>query len=167
MEPCLHCGLPVLDRYYLSTADGVFHERCLRCAECDRPLHRERSCFRRAQRVYCAEDYRRRFRPVGAVCAGCAQPVQPGQLVQRLGLHLELFHVACFRCARCDLPLRRGQLIRLTGGRGRPECAEHPTDGGQLVGLSGESGASRLDFGRLLVSNDTRVQYVERRFPAH
>ena len=57
IEVCEGCGQGISDRYVMRVADGSWHEECLVCCVCRAPL--VHSCFTRAGRVYCRQDYDR------------------------------------------------------------------------------------------------------------
>ena len=57
IEVCEGCGQGISDRYVMRVADGSWHEECLVCCVCRAPL--VHSCFTRAGRIYCRQDYDR------------------------------------------------------------------------------------------------------------
>ncbi|XP_066064916.1 LIM homeobox transcription factor 1-beta-like [Chamaea fasciata] len=106
---CAGCGGGIRDRFLLRVNERPWHERCLRCCECARPLRG--SCFCRRRRLYCRPDYRRLF---PARCSSCLRPVARWELVLRL--RDGIFHPRCLRCGRCSRRLGRGDAVLLRAG---------------------------------------------------
>uniref|UniRef100_A0A8C9SHG4 LIM homeobox 5 n=1 Tax=Scleropages formosus TaxID=113540 RepID=A0A8C9SHG4_SCLFO len=101
MERCAGCSQPILERFLLSVLDRVWHCRCVRCSDCRCSL--SRSCFSRDGKIYCKDDFFRRF---GTKCAGCLQAIFPSDLVRRV--REKVFHLTCFTCTACNKQLNTG-----------------------------------------------------------
>ena len=56
---CAGCGLKIKDRFYLVAVERTWHQGCLTCTECRRPLDTDTSCFCRQSSIYCRDDYYR------------------------------------------------------------------------------------------------------------
>ncbi|KAK7478520.1 hypothetical protein BaRGS_00030279 [Batillaria attramentaria] len=54
-ELCAGCHCTIEDRYLLRVMDNSWHETCLQCALCHKPL--VGSCFARDRQLYCKADY--------------------------------------------------------------------------------------------------------------
>uniref|UniRef100_A0A3P8UAK3 LIM zinc-binding domain-containing protein n=1 Tax=Cynoglossus semilaevis TaxID=244447 RepID=A0A3P8UAK3_CYNSE len=52
---CSGCQRIITDRFLLRVTDNLWHEQCVRCAECGDEL--TDSCFLRDQKLYCRRDY--------------------------------------------------------------------------------------------------------------
>ncbi|KAL4617448.1 LIM/homeobox protein Lhx5-like [Arapaima gigas] len=102
MERCAGCEQPILERFLLSVLDKVWHGRCVRCSDCRCRLTDR--CFSRDGRIYCRNDFFRRF---GTKCAGCWQVVFPSDLVRRV--REKVFHLNCFTCAACSKQINTGE----------------------------------------------------------
>ncbi|CAO1303746.1 unnamed protein product [Diamesa hyperborea] len=118
-EKCAGCGIHIKDRYYLLAADQAWHVRCLRCCRCSQHLDTELSCFAREGNIYCKEDYYRIFSM--RRCGRCGSGISSTDLVMRA--KDLVFHVNCFSCALCGLPLSTGDTAGIRGGR--VYCCEH------------------------------------------
>ena len=54
---CIGCGHCIFDRWYLSTAEGPWHNGCLRCNHCKRSLDHTETCYQRDNGIFCRTDY--------------------------------------------------------------------------------------------------------------
>ncbi|XP_032802940.1 LIM/homeobox protein Lhx1 [Petromyzon marinus] len=110
MVYCAGCERPILGRFLLTVLDRPWHPGCVQCCECSCSLSDK--CFSREGKLYCREDFFRRF---GPKCAGCSQGISPSELVRRA--RERVYHVACMTCALCGKQLRTGEeLYILPGG---------------------------------------------------
>ncbi|XP_063974244.1 LIM/homeobox protein LMX-1.2-like isoform X2 [Diachasmimorpha longicaudata] len=110
---CASCGQKILDRFLMRVADRNYHEDCLACAACARPL--SHSCFTRDLKLYCRADYERIY---GVKCGRCMEKISCSDFVLRSpGL---VFHVECFACCMCGQTLPRGAHYVLR--QGQPIC---------------------------------------------
>ncbi|CDW52195.1 LIM homeobox transcription factor 1 beta [Trichuris trichiura] len=100
---CTGCKAPITDRYLLNVAGCLWHEKCLKCNECERELCRESSCFVKAGKVLCRVDYDRLFL---VRCTSCALPIRPADMIQRVGTNI--YHSGCFACSFCGKQLHPG-----------------------------------------------------------
>ncbi|XP_015509157.2 LIM/homeobox protein Lhx9 isoform X1 [Neodiprion lecontei] len=101
---CGGCGREIAERWYLRAADRAWHCGCLRCCHCRLPLAAELTCFARDGNIYCKEDYYRLF--AVSRCARCRAGISASELVMRA--RDLVYHVACFTCASCGVPLNKG-----------------------------------------------------------
>ncbi|KAL5288011.1 LHX2 family protein [Megaselia abdita] len=103
-DDCAGCGRMIQDRFYLSAVEKRWHNACLQCCICRQTLDRETSCFSRDENIYCKTDY---YRVFGAKrCTRCLASISPTELVMRV--RNLVFHINCFSCAVCNLPLTKG-----------------------------------------------------------
>ncbi|KAI8512709.1 LIM/homeobox protein Lhx5 [Branchiostoma belcheri] len=101
---CAGCERPVLDRFLLNVLDRAWHAKCVRCSDCSCRLTEK--CFTRDSKLYCREDFFRRF---GTKCAGCTQGILPNDLVRRA--RNKVFHLKCFTCAACAKQMATGEEL--------------------------------------------------------
>ncbi|CAD6221880.1 GSCOCG00005217001-RA-CDS [Cotesia congregata] len=101
---CGGCGRDIAERWYLRAADRAWHCGCLRCCHCRVPLAAELTCFSRDGNIYCKEDYYRLF--AVSRCSRCRAGISATELVMRA--RELVYHVACFVCASCGVPLNKG-----------------------------------------------------------
>uniref|UniRef100_UPI00358DE039 LIM/homeobox protein Lhx5-like n=1 Tax=Myxine glutinosa TaxID=7769 RepID=UPI00358DE039 len=110
MVHCAGCERPILGRFLLTVLDRPWHPGCVQCCECSSPLTDK--CFSRDGKLYCRNDFFRRF---GPKCSGCSQGISPSELVRRA--RDRVYHLACLTCALCAKQLSTGeQLYILPGG---------------------------------------------------
>ncbi|ELU05149.1 hypothetical protein CAPTEDRAFT_228137 [Capitella teleta] len=103
---CAGCGDAILDRFILKVLDRSWHSKCLMCADCNG--HLSDKCFSKGDKVYCKEDFFRRF---GTKCAGCEQGIPPTQVVRRA--QDNVYHLECFACSMCSQQLNTGDEFYL------------------------------------------------------
>ncbi|XP_044142679.1 LIM/homeobox protein Lhx1 [Bufo gargarizans] len=104
MVHCAGCERPILDRFLLNVLDRAWHVKCVQCCECKCNLTEK--CFSRESKLYCKNDFFRRF---GTKCAGCAQGISPSDLVRRA--RSKVFHLNCFTCMMCNKQLSTGEEL--------------------------------------------------------
>ncbi|XP_051966340.1 LIM/homeobox protein Lhx1-like [Xyrauchen texanus] len=104
MVHCAGCERPILDRFLLNVLDRAWHIKCVQCCECKCNLTEK--CFSREGKLYCKNDFFRRF---GTKCAGCAQGISPNDLVRRA--RSKVFHLNCFTCMMCNKQLSTGEEL--------------------------------------------------------
>ncbi|XP_062341444.1 LIM/homeobox protein Lhx1-like [Osmerus eperlanus] len=104
MVHCAGCERPILDRFLLNVLDRPWHIQCVQCCECKCNLTEK--CFSREGRLYCKNDFFRRF---GTKCGGCAQGISPNDLVRRA--KSKVFHLNCFTCMMCNKQLSTGEEL--------------------------------------------------------
>ncbi|XP_024909304.1 LIM homeobox transcription factor 1-alpha [Cynoglossus semilaevis] len=107
---CSGCQRIITDRFLLRVTDNLWHEQCVRCAECGDEL--TDSCFLRDQKLYCRRDYADLF---AVRCGGCLEAVFPAELVMRVGA--TVFHLRCFTCSVCSCSLQTGDRCILRDGQ--------------------------------------------------
>ncbi|XP_034943633.1 LIM/homeobox protein Lhx9-like [Chelonus insularis] len=101
---CAGCGQDIAERWYLRVTDRAWHCGCLRCCHCRVPLAAELTCFSRDGNIYCKEDYYRLF--AVSRCSRCRAGISASELVMRA--RELVYHIACFVCASCGIPLNKG-----------------------------------------------------------
>ncbi|KAJ0004342.1 hypothetical protein NQD34_010556 [Periophthalmus magnuspinnatus] len=104
MLHCASCEKPIVDRFLLKVLDRPWHVKCVQCCECKCSLSEK--CFSREGRLYCKNDFFRRF---GTKCGGCAQGILPSDLVRRA--KSKVFHLNCFTCVMCNRQLSTGEEL--------------------------------------------------------
>nr|AEN75258.1 Lim1 [Neanthes arenaceodentata] len=104
MVMCAGCERPILDRFLLNVLDRAWHAKCVQCVECRSNLTDK--CFSRDGKLYCREDFFRRF---GTKCGGCSQGISPNDLVRRA--RNKVFHLKCFTCMVCRKQLSTGEEL--------------------------------------------------------
>ncbi|XP_068600880.1 LIM/homeobox protein Lhx1-like [Brachionichthys hirsutus] len=104
MIHCASCEKPITDRFLFKVLDRPWHIRCVQCCECKCTLTEK--CFSREGKLYCKNDFFRRF---GTKCDGCAQGILPSDLVRRA--KSKVFHLNCFTCMMCNKQLSTGEEL--------------------------------------------------------
>ncbi|NP_571282.1 LIM/homeobox protein Lhx1b [Danio rerio] len=104
MVHCAGCERPILDRFLLSVLDRAWHAKCVQCCDCKCSLTDR--CFSREGRLYCKNDFFRRY---GTKCGGCAQGISPSDLVRKA--RSKVFHLNCFTCIMCNKQLSTGEEL--------------------------------------------------------
>ncbi|XP_034033352.1 LIM/homeobox protein Lhx1-like [Thalassophryne amazonica] len=104
MLHCASCDKPIVERFLLKVLDRPWHVQCVQCCECKCRLTDK--CFSREGRLYCKNDFFRRF---GTKCGGCAQGILPSDLVRRA--RSKVFHLNCFTCVICHKQLSTGEEL--------------------------------------------------------
>ncbi|XP_071393316.1 LIM/homeobox protein Lhx1-like [Centroberyx affinis] len=104
MVHCAGCERPIVDRFLLKVLDRPWHIKCVQCCECKCNLTEK--CFSREGKLYCKNDFFRRF---GTKCGGCAQGISPNDLVRRA--KSKVFHLNCFTCVMCNKQLSTGEEL--------------------------------------------------------
>ncbi|XP_055597045.1 LIM/homeobox protein Lhx1 isoform X2 [Uranotaenia lowii] len=103
-EPCAGCNKPILDKFLLNVLERGWHASCVRCCECHQPLSDK--CFSRESKLYCRNDFFRRY---GTKCSGCGQGIAPSDLVRKP--RDKVFHLNCFTCCICRKQLSTGEQL--------------------------------------------------------
>ncbi|KAM6901818.1 LIM/homeobox protein LMX-1.2-like [Lycodopsis pacificus] len=107
---CEGCTRVISDRFLMRVNDASWHEECLQCAACQRPL--TATCYFRDTRLYCKTDYQQLF---ATKCSGCLEKIAPTEFVMRA---LEsVYHLSCFCCCVCDRQLCKGDEFVLKEGQ--------------------------------------------------
>ncbi|XP_021340793.1 LIM/homeobox protein Lhx3-like isoform X2 [Mizuhopecten yessoensis] len=107
---CAGCGEPILDRFILKVLDRSWHSKCLQCSDCHSQLSDK--CFSKGEKVYCKDDFFRRF---GTKCAGCEKGIPPTEVVRRA--QDNVYHLECFACLMCSRQLNTGDEFYLMEDR--------------------------------------------------
>lgn len=104
---CAGCGGQIGDRYFLNAADHQWHIQCLRCCDCKLQLDSELTCYSKDGKIYCKDDYFKRFSVKR--CARCYLAISSNEMVMRAkGL---VYHLLCFTCTVCNRPLNPGDYF--------------------------------------------------------
>lgn len=104
MVQCAGCDRPILDRFLLNVLDRSWHAKCVQCCDCKCNLTEK--CFSRDGKIYCRNDFFKRY---GTKCAGCCQGISPTDLVRRA--RNKVFHLKCFTCMVCRKQLSTGEEL--------------------------------------------------------
>ncbi|NP_999810.1 Lim homeodomain transcription factor 1 [Strongylocentrotus purpuratus] len=104
VQVCAGCERPILDRFLLNVLDRPWHVKCVQCCECKAKLTEK--CFSREGKLFCKNDFFRRY---GTKCAGCLQGILPSDLVRRA--RSKVFHLNCFTCMVCRKQLSTGEEL--------------------------------------------------------
>ncbi|KAL3858232.1 hypothetical protein ACJMK2_012829 [Sinanodonta woodiana] len=108
MMLCAGCERPILDRFLLNVLDRAWHAQCVQCSDCGITLTEK--CFSRDGKLYCRNDFFRRF---GTKCAGCSNGISPNDLVRKA--KNKVFHLKCFTCMICRKQLSTGEELYILG----------------------------------------------------
>lgn len=108
VQQCAGCELPISDKFLLKVLDRVWHVKCVRCHDCKSALTNK--CFSREGKLFCKNDFYRRY---GTKCAGCCLGISPNDMVRR-AKHL-VFHVKCFNCSTCNRQILTGDELYYVG----------------------------------------------------
>ncbi|XP_038590400.1 LIM homeobox transcription factor 1-beta-like isoform X2 [Micropterus salmoides] len=107
---CEGCARTISDRFLMRVNNASWHEECLQCAACQRPL--TATCYFRNTKVYCKADYQQLF---ATKCSGCLEKIVPTEFVMRA---LEsIYHLSCFCCCVCERQLCKGDKFVLKEGQ--------------------------------------------------
>ncbi|XP_041816239.1 LIM/homeobox protein LMX-1.2-like isoform X1 [Chelmon rostratus] len=107
---CEGCTRIISDRFLMRVNDASWHEECLQCAACHRPL--TSTCYFRDTKLYCKADYQQLF---ATKCSGCLEKIAPTEFVMRaLG---SVYHLSCFCCCVCERQLCKGDEFVLKEGQ--------------------------------------------------
>jgi len=120
---CTHCDKPILDKYVLTVLEKPWHPNCVRCSDCGFVLNEK--CFSRDGKIFCREDFYRRF---GTKCSGCGQGISPQDLVRKA--RDKVFHLKCFTCFVCRKQLLTGEELYVVDDT-KFVCKEDYTSGGR------------------------------------
>ncbi|XP_048777899.1 LIM/homeobox protein Lhx3-like [Ostrea edulis] len=107
---CAGCGEPILDRFILKVLDRSWHSRCLQCHDCH--IRLSDKCFSKGEKVFCKDDFFRRY---GTKCAGCEKGIPPTEVVRRA--QDNVYHLECFACLMCSRQLNTGDEFYLMEDR--------------------------------------------------
>lgn len=108
VQQCAGCELPISDKFLLKVLDRVWHVKCVHCYDCKCALTNK--CFSREGKLFCKNDFYRRY---GTKCAGCCLGISPNDMVRR-AKHL-VFHVKCFNCSSCNRQILTGDELYYVG----------------------------------------------------
>ncbi|KAI3362339.1 hypothetical protein L3Q82_012238, partial [Scortum barcoo] len=107
---CEGCTRIISDRFLMRVNGASWHEDCLQCAACQRPL--TATCYSRDSKLYCREDYQRLF---ATKCSGCLEKIAPTEFVMRA--MESVYHLRCFCCCVCERQLCKGDEFVLKQGQ--------------------------------------------------
>ncbi|KAM3599661.1 uncharacterized protein V6R79_009199 [Siganus canaliculatus] len=107
---CQGCMRIISDRFLMRVNGASWHEECLQCSACQRPL--TATCYSKDTKLYCKADYQQLF---ANKCSGCLEKISPTEFVMRA---LEsVYHLSCFSCCICERQLRKGDEFVLKEGQ--------------------------------------------------
>ncbi|XP_059157956.1 LIM/homeobox protein Lhx3-like [Physella acuta] len=107
---CSGCGDHIYDRFILKVLDRSWHSKCLKCSDCMAQLSDK--CFSKGEKVYCKDDFFKRF---GTRCASCDKGIPPTEVVRRA--QENVYHLDCFACLMCARQLNTGDEFYLMEDR--------------------------------------------------
>jgi LIM homeobox protein 3/4 len=118
---CTVCQDAIVDKFVLKVDENLFfHMKCLKCSSCDVKLNER--CYHRDGRVYCREDF---FKKFGTKCSSCFMGIAPDEPVRRTASTMMMphsnddiplvcvYHLKCFRCKMCQMELQTGDEFYL------------------------------------------------------
>ncbi|VDM98571.1 unnamed protein product [Thelazia callipaeda] len=97
-----------------------WHYDCLRCCVCHCLLNATSTCYFKNGMIFCRNDYFSRY---GKRCERCTSVLCREDMVMKA--NDAIFHVSCFTCCICAVPLRPGELFMM-GCNGTLYC--HSTE---------------------------------------
>jgi len=106
---CYGCRTLIDDRYYLMAVDRSWHLSCLKCYDCGMSLEQERTCFARYGQIFCKDDYIKRY--CSRICTRCHAIIRQDEVILRAKQFI--FHLDCFTCVTCNIPLHPGDEFGL------------------------------------------------------
>uniref|UniRef100_A0A8C5FUX3 LIM homeobox transcription factor 1, beta a n=1 Tax=Gadus morhua TaxID=8049 RepID=A0A8C5FUX3_GADMO len=107
---CAGCHRSISERFLMRVDGASWHEQCLQCAVCRRPLNN--TCYFKDTKLYCKVDYQQVF---STKCRGCREKIAPTEFVMRA---LDgVYHLGCFRCGVCQRRLCKGDQFVVRQGR--------------------------------------------------
>ncbi|XP_053955560.1 LIM homeobox transcription factor 1-beta [Anastrepha ludens] len=147
-EICEGCGRKIHDRYLMNVGESNWHEHCLSCCYCGIQLFN--TCYVRNSKLYCKLDYDRLF---SIKCTGCCHPILPHEMVMR-PIPSFIFHLPCFICYICRLPLQKGEQFLLRDGQ--LFCCRHDLEKEIYLATAQHCGYVGLDDDDLMRPRDGR-----------
>uniref|UniRef100_H2Y8J0 Uncharacterized protein n=1 Tax=Ciona savignyi TaxID=51511 RepID=H2Y8J0_CIOSA len=96
---CAGCSRPIYDKYYMWVDQRSWHEACVQCSVCMRPL--QESCYTKNCKLYCQQDYKQLQK-----CKKCAGVITRDEFVNQVNGYP--YHVRCFSCDVCHRQLESG-----------------------------------------------------------
>jgi len=112
---CEGCGQVIEDRFVHKVLEATYHQKCLRCHECQQVL--QNKCYAREHKVYCKKDF---FKKYGTQCSTCQEGIIPQTVVRKAEEHV--YHLACFKCCLCQKEMDTGDEFYLIPVDGRLIC---------------------------------------------
>ncbi|CAD5120744.1 DgyrCDS9302 [Dimorphilus gyrociliatus] len=101
---CAACERPILDKYISNVLDQTWHQHCVQCSDCHSQLFDK--CFSREGKLFCKEDFFRRF---ATKCGGCGETLSANEFVRRA--RNRVYHLKCFTCMICRKQLATGEQL--------------------------------------------------------
>lgn len=105
---CAVCAKDISPDDSLAVGDVLFHHGCMTCQVCNKNMEGKSITLDNKNRVYCTEDYTRKFCSMCAVCKKSIVPKKGQTKVPRLKAMGKDFHLDCFKCEDCSLVLSPG-----------------------------------------------------------
>ncbi|XP_018801461.1 PREDICTED: LIM homeobox transcription factor 1-beta [Bactrocera latifrons] len=147
-EICEGCGQKIHDRYLMNVGESNWHEHCLSCCYCGIQLFN--TCYVRNSKLYCKHDYERLF---SIKCTFCCHPILPHEMVMR-PIPAFIYHLPCFICYICRLPLQKGEQFLLRDGQ--LFCCRHDLEKELYLATAQHCGFVGLDDDDLMRPRDGR-----------
>ncbi|CAD7002735.1 unnamed protein product [Ceratitis capitata] len=132
----------------MNVGESNWHEHCLSCCYCGIQLFN--TCYVRNSKLYCKLDYDRLF---SIKCTGCCHPILPHEMVMR-PIPSFIFHLPCFICYICRLPLQKGEQFLLRDGQ--LFCCRHDLEKELYLATAQHCGFVGLDDDDLMRPRDGR-----------
>lgn len=111
--PCSLCKHRIENKYLLYALEKYWHEKCLKCDFCRKPLYKSSNRFYYRQGAkFCREDFLRTFGKRG-VCSMCDQIIPPTEYVLRFKGDL-VYHLECFKCVNCHTQFCVGDPVSIS-----------------------------------------------------
>ncbi|XP_066931809.1 uncharacterized protein [Clytia hemisphaerica] len=110
--PCAHCKKKIENKHLLHALDKYWHEKCLKCDFCRKPLYKigQRFYFRQGAK-FCQDDFLRTFGGRGT-CSSCNECILPSEYVLKFKGGMT-YHLDCFKCSKCSAPFCVGDAVKI------------------------------------------------------
>ncbi|XP_044599282.1 LIM/homeobox protein Lhx9-like [Cotesia glomerata] len=114
IHQCAGCGGMINERFLLHAMERYWHNNCLKCNCCHRPLaDMGTSCYYKNNMILCKPDYMKLFN--AGTCQQCQNPIPANEMVMKVNSNL-VFHTKCFTCNKCGIQLMTGDKYCLLSG---------------------------------------------------
>merc|ERR1739844_820190 len=97
MEKCGKCGTEI-ESEAVRTTGSVYHADCFKCEVCKCSLCDMTFSTDDQNRLYCPQDYTKRFAAHGSVCKSAIVPKEGQTKASRIHALDKDFHPHCFKC---------------------------------------------------------------------